>query len=118
MKPMLPMITFLAAGCGGNGSPSAPPPSPQLCDRTVRWTNPTEDIADNPLGPTDLIHATLYVGQIPNAPDNEVAYIVVMDAYNLAWELTDIAPGTYWVRLTVSNKEGESDKSNEASFTC
>ncbi len=119
-KPMLPMITILAACSSSSESPpvSVPPPPPQPCDHTVRWQNPMFDVDENPLGPTDLKHATIYVGRIPNAPDNELEYIVVMDAYNLAWTLREQPPGTYWVRLTVSNEAGESDKSNQTSFTC
>ena len=106
-------------GCsGGDGALPPPLPPPELCDHTVRWANPVEDINGNILGPTNLTHATIYVGQIPNAPDNEIAYTLDIDAYALSWELRDQPPGTYWLRLTVSNMRGESDKSNESGFSC
>ncbi len=132
-------LLFLVA-CGGSSSPPPKPatcpwdftktvddpdcveplpsPPPVTCDHTLQWINPTEDINNNPLPEGSLTKATIYVGMIPMAPEEELEFIVGVDAYIVMWTIADQPEGLWYYRLTVSNEYGESDFSNEASATC
>ena len=118
-------ILALLAGCSSGGKGSPPPvPNPQPCDITLRWTNPTHREPDTLgveqlLGPTDLAKLTIYAGRIPNAPDNELAFVYdIEQVYVLMWEMT-IDPGVWWFRATVTDTiDQESEKSGEMSKVC
>ncbi len=123
-------VLALLVGCSSGGSnPPTPPlpdpiPVPQPCDITLRWTNPTHREADDngieqPLGPTDLAKLTIYAGRIPNAPDNELAFVYdVSEVYSLMWEFV-IEPGLWWFGATVTDTDDlESGRSGETSRAC
>jgi hypothetical protein len=124
------VLLAILAGCSGGSSggkppiepppPPPPPPPPTNCQFSVTWVNPTQDINDNELGPTDLIAASAFFFRVPEAP-REAEFIYGLDAYTLNFtfvggeESIDI---TYYVWLTVSNEHGESDPSNQVEKIC
>ena len=119
-------VIAVLAGCssGGSNPPTPPKPIPQPCEITLRWTNPTHREpnafgVEEPLGPTDLSKLTIYAGHIPNAPDNELAFVYdISQVYSLMWQF-DIEPGVWWFRATVTDlAEQQSDKSDGTSRTC
>jgi len=114
------IVLLVFTACTGD-SERGPPPAPEppiTCSWTLSWTNPTEDVDDKPLDPTELLTATLYTASIPLAPTEQTMQVPNIPPYVLAWELRDITVGTYYYRLTVSNDAGESDKSNETIKEC
>jgi len=124
-------VLAVLAGCSSGGSnpppapdPVPPPVPPQPCEITLRWTTPTHREADTNgveelLGPTDLAKLTIYAGQIPNAPDNEIAFVYdVSEVYSLMWTFV-IEPGVWWFGATVTDTaDQESDRSGETTRSC
>ena len=136
------LLFSLTTGCGG-GSNKSPPiimcewdptipandpacvAPPVVCDVTLTWTNPTHrEVNANGvkvlLEPTDLAKLTIYAGRIPNAPDNELAFVMdVSEVYSLMWTMADIESGVWWFGATVTDTlDQESNRSNETSKVC
>jgi len=119
MKQFLLLAFFLVGGCGSGNSNVPPPPlPPSVCDHTLRWTNPTEDVDGFPLEAGELTKLTISAGMIPMAPTEELVFTMDIDAYILMWVIKDQPAGLWYYRATVSNEWGESDFSNETTRSC
>lgn len=130
VKVKLVLISLFIAGCGGgSGSPKAvtPPivtPPPQPCTLTFSWTNPTHDVAEQPLDVDELKAATLYQFRIPMAAPEEADVIIdAGDPYTTMYTVNDVPPGDWWWTMTVSNLDAdgnlqESGHSNELDKRC
>jgi hypothetical protein len=118
-------IMLIMVSCGGSDRPKQPPviippPPPPPCELSVEWVNPTEDTNDNPLGANDLIAATVYFFRIPEEP-READMIHAAEAYLLGFTYVGPPSDTgiqYFIWMTVSNENGESDESNQISRIC
>ena len=141
------LMAILLVGCGSGGKASPPPyvppipeptpepipelepipepepepdPEPEPCVVTLSWELPTEYEDGLTLDPLDIAILTVYAGRIPDAPDEELAFVVDVDPhlllYQWVWEPDSV--GMWYFTATVTVNEVESRRSNEAVKEC